>query len=738
MLTERLGRGRRAARLVVRLELPLIVLWLGLGWGLSAITTRIVDWLVMTDELLYERLAISVAHLHSPLPHVHGELIANANQLYPLLLAPFYAHGYAPDSLHDAHLLNAFVMSSACIPAFLLARRVTGRRWAAYGVAILTVCVPWIVFSGFLLTEVVGYPAFLWAVLAIQRATIAPSLRNDVIALLGLGLAILSRTQFDVLLVVPPLAFYRHELALTPRGRGRSLVALRSMLRGHRLLAWAYAAVVVALASLAAAGRLVSAFGTYGSALQGNLLPGGIGRSLLEHVAVLALGLGILPFVVGTAWLCSSLVRPAAGEAQAFAAVCAATLAAVILEVTSFDVRLVGGIAADRYLFYLAPLVLTSFAAALCLPPWPRRSLLVPLALVVAGFAVAKLPNAGGININSPVSDINGYLRRSGHSLNGARGVLIVATLLLTTLFAQGSVMLQRARLVTILALFTLAVLPAETGYAFARLFSTNGTAGRPLTLQQGGVFDWVDRTVGTQAGVTMVPYAQLPGDYWASVAYWWDVEFWNKSVDRAAYYPGEYVASPSTFPATDLHFDPETGAANASLSRYVLQSARETRFRFSGDVQTFTREALLIDAGSAWRADWLSFGLYDDGWTKPGVVARIRIFAVSGQAEGLERTLALRIETPAGPPARSVVIRSNIDRWSGRISGDDGAVVATVQVCQPPRDHTDVDIHVSGSSRIFGDMRSFDTFGAEYRLGGAFLSVINLAGTGPACHVPR
>src|SRR5437763_1624779 len=42
----------------------------------------------MTDELLYERLAISVAHLGSPLPHVHGVLIPNASQLYPLLIAP--------------------------------------------------------------------------------------------------------------------------------------------------------------------------------------------------------------------------------------------------------------------------------------------------------------------------------------------------------------------------------------------------------------------------------------------------------------------------------------------------------------------------------------------------------------------------------------------------------------------------------------------------------------------------
>jgi len=235
-----------------------------------------------------------------------------------------------------------------------------------------------------------------------------------------------------------------------------------------------------------------------------------------------------------------------------------------------------------------------------------------------------------------------------------------------------------------------------------------------------------------------MVPYAQLPGDYWASVAYWWDVEFWNKSVDHAAYYPGQYVATPSTFPAAVLHFDPKTGAANASPSRFVVQSAGETRFRLDGDVWTFTRGALLIQAGDKWRADWLSFGLYDDGWTKPGVVARIRIFPAPGQTEGLERTLVLEAEAPADTQTRSVAIRSNIDTWSGRVRGDGATVVASIHLCQPPHGPTDVDLRVSGSSRVFGDMRSVDTFGGEYRLGGVFLSLINLQGIGAACHVPR
>src|SRR5581483_12261241 len=138
----------------------LLALWLAAAAGLQALTTRAADWFVMTDELLYERLAISVARSSSPLPRVHGTLIPNVDQLYPLLVAPAFASGLVPHSLRLAHLVNAVVITSACIPAYLLARRATGRRAAAWFVAAASLCIPWLVLSAFLLTEVAAYPAF--------------------------------------------------------------------------------------------------------------------------------------------------------------------------------------------------------------------------------------------------------------------------------------------------------------------------------------------------------------------------------------------------------------------------------------------------------------------------------------------------------------------------------------------------------------------------------------------------
>src|SRR5581483_2783367 len=511
--------SRRVAELAA-----VAALWLGAALGLQALTTRVGDWFVMTDELLYERLAISIARGRSPLPRVHEVLVPSVDQLYPLLIAPLYGDQLVPASLHDAHFVNAFVMSSACIPAYLVARRATGRVAAAWITAVLSLCVPWLVLSSFLLTEVAAYPAFLWAVYGIQVALDSPSPRKDGLALLGIALAVLARTQFAVLLVVLAVA------AVAVDGR--------MVLTRHRALAWAYAALAAAGLVLLATGRTASALGTYGSTIRGNLLPTDSGRAFTEHVAVVALGAGVLPFVVGLAWLLAKAVRR-----DAFAVLAVVTVVALAVEVTIFDLRFGGGTVRDRYLFYLVPLVLTGFAAAVVQRSWPLWSLALPAAVVAVGFGVARLPRYDKLNADTPVSIVDNVLVRSTQSLAGARIFLVAATLLAIACFLA-----WRPLRIAVLAL-TLAIVPAGAAYAWVRLYRAPGTSGRPLTHPAAARFAWLDHHVGLHRKLTLVPYPTIPGDYWASVGSWWDLEFWNVSAGRAAYYPGEFEETPSTFP---------------------------------------------------------------------------------------------------------------------------------------------------------------------------------------------
>ena len=91
----RAGRSTPLPRLRTQLSWPpmrsrylvdgasVVAVALFLGWVLSLATTRVKNWFVMTDELYYERLAVSVAQTGSLLPRLHGELVSNVNQLYP-------------------------------------------------------------------------------------------------------------------------------------------------------------------------------------------------------------------------------------------------------------------------------------------------------------------------------------------------------------------------------------------------------------------------------------------------------------------------------------------------------------------------------------------------------------------------------------------------------------------------------------------------------------------------------
>ena len=629
---------------------PLIGLWVALAASLSAITVQVRDWFDMTDELRYERLAIAIARTHSIVPRIHGVDIKSFAQLYPLLIAPMFSHGYVPTDLRDAHLLNAWIMSSAAIPAFLLARRVTGRRDAAFLVAALTVCTPWILYSSFLLTEVAAYPAFLWAILALQRMTATPSTRNDLIAILGVGLAFFARTAFIVLVVVPPLAVLALELARAPGGGFARLTgAVRTAVATHKLLAGTYGALIVGALALIAVGRFSSiyggVYGSYGQAVDKNLIPPGFARAFTEHLATFSLGLAVFPVVLGVAWMLANLVRPPASrEAHAFACIGSITVTAIVYQATTFDLSLPGYFVHDRFMFHLVPLILIGVFCALYDSRRARWSLVLPAALICLGFAFGKIPiEEWGVfptlNPDTPASAFYTPVVRMSRTLGTARIVLVVATVWISVMFVLGSALLRRAQMTVLVTAFLLIAFTGLTAYTFDHLFRTNGLSGRPVTQSEKGVYDWVDTAVGPTTSVAMIPYP-TSSKWFVSQRVWRDYEWWNKSVDRDVHYggPGIFEYTGIWFPKLYIHFNPVTGAADMSPAKYVLSADQETRFHIAGNAVVAKPDVTLTDANEPWRADWMSFGLYDDGWTKPGVTVRVRIFPAPGQRGSVVR----------------------------------------------------------------------------------------------------
>src|SRR5258708_32534433 len=91
-----------------------------------------------------------------------------------------------------SQVVNALLICSAVVPAYLLARRVV-RPSAALVAAALAVAIPSTVYAGTLMTENVFYPVFLWLALALVPALEPPTPAPQLVLLPSLAPAFLTR-----------------------------------------------------------------------------------------------------------------------------------------------------------------------------------------------------------------------------------------------------------------------------------------------------------------------------------------------------------------------------------------------------------------------------------------------------------------------------------------------------------------------------------------------------------------
>jgi hypothetical protein len=691
-----------------------------LGWVLSLATTRVKNWFVMTDELYYERLAVSVAQTGSLLPRLHGELVPNVNQLYPVLISPLFGDGNIPASFAGAHRLNAFLITSTAIPVYLLARRIGLGRLLSLWAGALSVAVPWVALASFLLTEVVAYPAFCWALLALTHAVVRKTWQTDLLALAAIGVAVLARTQFVVLLGVLVVAVVAEAmLDATPRG------APANLWRTRRPFVVLFGALLVVVLGAIAIGKGSRLLGSYSVTAENVRIDLGLFQLAFEHVALLALGLAILPFIVGVGWLVDR-VRPSTPEPErALAVVGCTSLLLVTLQVASFNQRFGAGLVKDRYLFYVVPVILVGLAAAVGSRQWPRWwALVVPTAVAAVGFGSAPLAVYEKFNVDSPVAILNNELLELATSTRWAHVLLVLAALVAAqALLLARPFVPWRAAAISVAVLATVA-LPLETVYAFDRLFAVNGTNGLPITLDQGVVFSWVDRNVGPTGRVTVMKYPVGGPDWWAGQGYWWDVEFWNESaVETMA------DMSLKKTPHWRTRFDPRTGAALdvTPQTPFAFFHKTDVRFRLAGRQLVYDREAYVFETVRPWRATWLTDGIYPDGWTRPHQPATIKVFAEPGQKQPLQRFLTISVASPDPLEQRPVTVTSNMGDWSGSIPPQT-SVDRVVQVCVPPGGTGELTVSTPAVSTVYRDPTKSALSGHVDRPAGVQIRSIALA----------
>jgi hypothetical protein len=650
-------------------------------------------WAVMTDELQVARLATSIAEDLSLVPRIHGSYYAAHSQLYPFLLSPFYGMLSPPDAATAAHVLNVLLLVSAAIPAYFLARAVSGSDTAGYVAAALTAVTPWLVLSSTLLTENAAYASFTWAVLLCQRAVARPSPGRDVAAVAGMALAFIARTQLFLLVLALPAAVVVHELGYAVRGEIRAPLrtAVAVSLHRHRVLVVLYASGSAVAVVLAASGQLGEIVGNYGLPFEGDLVPPDFWSSAAAHLDQVVLGVGILPAVLTASWLVTTAVHPAGRDAHAYAALVLVLAPLIVFEVTSFDLRFTPGqFIQDRYLFYLVPLFAVGCSSWLVLRTHMRTRVAGALCAGAAVVALLVLvPHEDRVIFwASPAAAFRPALGDAAASVGlQETAFLQVATavaVIVVVLLAWRTPRLALATTASVLVAFG----AAQALYVFEEFVEPS------MVREDDSRRDWIDAAVPNDASVGL-----LPGGVDGPVA-WWEAEYWNRRVDRELRVAGGRAFTP--FPVVETAIDDESGRlVGEQPSDYLVVATGETRFGLAAARTVAVEPPLrLVRVRRPYRLQWATRGLTRDGWLLPGEPVTVRVFGGGAMPE--RRAVRLTLASSRFAPRRfdfAVSAAGATERWSVDPGGARPPVDVTV--CIPPGGHVDIRLLSRGQARL-------------------------------------
>jgi 4-amino-4-deoxy-L-arabinose transferase-like glycosyltransferase len=496
---------------------PLVLLVAG-----SAGIRMLAAWLRPTpdyfpDEYMYATFSRSIAAGH--LPTVRGVPAHFLPLVEPLLTAPAWLLPTLQDGYRAVQAIDAVAMSLAAIPVYWLARRVGLGSRPALAAAALSLTMPSLIYSSFVISEPFAYPIMLGAVAAGVHALDRPGARSYALFLACAAVGMFTRMQFAVLLPCFVLAL---AIVLVRERRIREFVrTYRSQL----------ALMILVSAGLLALGPARNT-GYYPSF---TFVPTFGAMTALRVAAADAL---VLVFSSGFVLVPGALMEVVHGIARArvrvelaFAALTVALTVGLFAEAvvyghpTAAQAQWTGhsDYVQQRYLFYLVPLWTISFLLY-AQRGWPRRTThaLVALAFVVAAL---RLPLAGYIvGDQFQHSAFLFGLRRLAElmtSTSNASLAIVVAAAVATAL------VLATVRLVPRYAT-ALAVSIAIAGSVAASVGATSLDVGNTRAIYNSeldGRPTWVD-----DANVGKAELLLLPGAAGAE-----STLFWNRSVDRLA-----------------------------------------------------------------------------------------------------------------------------------------------------------------------------------------------------------
>jgi hypothetical protein len=632
------------------------------------------------DELGYTHLAMGIAHSLSPitLSYGGGERL---NQLYPLLIAPWWGTFGNVTAFRITHVWNALLMASAAVPTYLLAREAIVQRWAAYLSAIVVALAPWLTLATTQLTEVAAYPACVWALLAMQRALAQPSWKRDFLALLAIGVASYGRLQLVVLAPVFVLAMLVHELgyAVAASGRRRNLrEALKRIVRRHGLLSTVTGVGLLIGIPLLIGGKLASAAGFYGDTFSGVTLNGETLNLARSYIVFIALGIGALPAVLTLGLALETFVAPSSRRVHAFCSIAAVAVVVLTLQVAEISVRFNGVTMQERYLFYIAPLLAVGMSAGLLTGRHRAKIAFggaVVLALLLGSTHYESQRTAFWYQVSPGMTSFYDWLHplfsasNAGPQADPGASRQIVAGLVVLGLGALLATLARRvppSRLLAGVGVTVVAFCGAETTHALWRVVHGNSSGAG---LGSGSLVDasWVDDNIPGSASAEQL-VANLGGLDTARQT-WEDDTFWNRAL-QGSYTTGSF--SDPYLPTTGLSLDTRSGRLRSASAvgsdgpevapRYLVVPSRGFPIEPAGRVVAHSPsgQLQLVRVSRPLRAAWDMAGVSPDGWLRAGRPATLRLYESPAEAGGCVKVgLTLWLST-FDPDASRVSLRGS------------------------------------------------------------------------------
>ena len=507
----------------------------------AALARRMVAPWIMVDELIYSELAKSLA-AHASF-QIRGHAAHGFGFLYPILIAPAFRIAAVSRAYGVAKAIDSVTMSLAAVPAYLLARRVLLPGLALL-VAVLTVAVPSMVYTGTLMTENLFYPVFLLAALALVLVLERPTPPRIALLLALTFVAFLTRTQ--AVAIVPALLTAP---LLLGRRRLREFRLLYALVAGGALLVLAFEVV--------RGNSPLAVLGAYRVTTSAHYSVGGILKWLVYHVGELDLYVGVAPFAALLFLLATRERR------TPFAAAAASLTAWLVLEVAAFAATQSQRIE-ERNMFFVAPFFFVALGW------WVERGLPRPrraaVATVVAAALVGVVPYSGLINGNA-TSDTLALiplwtLQDTVVSLDEVGAVVVAGAIVVAVLALLLPPRLALALPAGLLVLYGAALWAIETnphgGVHHASVGALYGGSAKPHR-------DWIDRTLGRGARVGVLYDSRTMDKFTV-----WTNEFFNRSV-RGVYDLAD--PTPGALPETKVHVDPATGRIEGVAEPFVLTS---------------------------------------------------------------------------------------------------------------------------------------------------------------------